>query len=299
MTGRARVVALCLGLAVLGACVPWASGGERVLRVGAGAGVEQRVLAELAVAALRDAGIRAEAVETGGDTRALRGAVAREEIDLYWDYTGAAWSLSLGQQVPEVDPVESFRRVEQEDRGSGLRWLGPSRANATLALFVRAADVAEPDRTLSWLAGRLSQSDPGPPLRLCADPAFVEREGGLPSLAAAYAIDEAVDVEPADEDAAIRRVASGDCFAGLATATSGPARAAQLVPVADDLTVFPAFVVAPVVRQETLDRVPGLEGALAPALERLTTEDLAALNALAGEEQADLAILARAFLEAG
>lgn len=261
--------------------------------MGVGAGVEQRVLAAVAVQALRDAGIFAEPADVGGDTRRLRGAAAQGDIDLYWDYTGAAWSLALGQEDPDEDPEESFDRVAAEEGSrSGLRWLGPSQANATLALFVRADDVAEGDRTLSWVARTLSEGR-GP---LCADPAFVERDGGLPSLAEAYAIGEGLAVVEADEAAAIDGVAEGRCFAGLATATSGTARNAALVPVADDLTVFPAFVVAPVARRAALDRVPGLQAALAPALARLTTEELAALNAAAENDQTDLTALAQRFL---
>jgi len=294
MTGRAATAAACAVLVLLGAWLAWRPGAQRPVVVGVGAGVEQRVLAAIAVQALRDAGIAAEPADVGGDTRGLRGAAAQGDIDLYWDYTGAAWALSLGQEDPDEDPRESFDRVAVAEEGSrsGLRWLGPSQANATLGLFVRADEVAPADRTLSWVARELSDGR-GP---LCADPAFVEREGGLPSLAEAYAIGEGVAVVPADEAAAIEGVAAGRCFAGLATATSGVARNAALVPVADDLTVFPAFVVAPVVRREALARVPELEAALAPALERLTTEQLAELNARAEDQDADLGALARAFL---
>jgi len=294
MTGRAATAAACAVLVLLAAWLAWRPGGQRPVVVGVGAGVEQRVLAAIAVQALRDAGIAAEPADVGGDTRGLRGAAAQGDIDLYWDYTGAAWALSLGQEDPDTDPRESFDRVAVAEEGSrsGLRWLGPSQANATLALFVRADDVAEGDRTLSWVARSLSEGR-GP---LCADPAFVTRDGGLPSLAEAYAIGDGLAVVEADEAEAIEGVAEGRCFAGLATATSGTARNAALVPVADDLTVFPAFVVAPVVRRATLARVPGLEAALAPALSRLTTEQLAGLNAVAEGEQADVTALAQRFL---
>jgi osmoprotectant transport system substrate-binding protein len=242
--------------------------------VGVGAAVEQRVLAALTLVALERAGIGVRAVEAG-DAGGPRRQAEAGDVDLFWDYSGAALSLELlPRQPPPAVPEESFERVARADeQRNGFIWLGPTQANATLALFVRAGEVAETDRTLTWLSRRLSEGG-----SLCADPDFLTRQGGLPSLAEEYSIALGSLVEvPAPEAEAITRVASGECFAGLATATSGAAQEVGLVPVADDLGVFPAFIAAPVVRAPVLEAEPAIRDALAP-LSSLTTDQLRQLN---------------------
>lgn len=291
-----RTLAALAVVVAAGAGLSLASGAsEADIVVGVGSTVEHQVLAALTVAALDDAGVAVEARTGLGGTVGLRREALGGEVDLIWDHTGAAWALGLGQEAPPADPEESFERVRRADEDHGLVWLPPSRANATLALFVREETLPSPEepRGMEWLAGVLSRGEG----KLCADPDFISRPGGLESLAEAYAMDlDRVEDVAATEEEAIAAVASGRCLAGLATATSGAARAAGLVPVADELRVFPAFVAAPVVRADALARVPAVAAALERVTERLDTPMLARLNALV-EEGADPAVVADEVLE--
>lgn len=295
MSARARI-ALVGTVALLAAAVGYtalAAPEEDAVVVGVGGTTEQQVLAALTVEALESAGVPTRVVEESGGTTDLRVLALARDVDLYWDYTGAAWALGLRQQAPPAATRESFERVQQADAEQGLVWLGPTAANATLALFVRAGDLpaAPEERDLTWLSRELAGAD----RRLCADPDFVDRDQGLPALAAAYSIDLAqLETVRVDEEGAVARVADGRCFAGLGTATSGLARAEGLVPVADELMVFPAFVVAPVVREGTLTSEPRVETALAPVVGLLGTDVLAELNAQVegGAEPTDVAAAA-------
>lgn len=270
----------CAALAlVLLACTPTAPAGPEPLVVGIGDSNEQRLLAALTVEALERAGLAVEVQRGLGGTVGLRREALRANVDLFWDYTGAAWALGLLQHAPPADPHESYERVRAADERNDLVWLDPTTANATLALFIRSDDLPAPDepRGMSWLAGVLSSEEPTP---LCADEDFISRPGGLDSLAEAYGIaTERLVAEAASEAEAIAAVAEQRCFAGVATATSGAARLAGLVPVADDLGVFPAFVIAPVIREDALGRHPGVGAALAPVIESIDTATLARLNA--------------------
>lgn len=283
------VAAVLLAALMLGACGAEPGDDSAAVVVGYGSTTEQRVLAALTVVALERAGLEAEVRPDLGDTQRLRRAALRGDIDVFWDYTGAAWALGLGQQAPPADPEESFQRVREADRANDLTWLEPSRANATLALFVRESDLpAEGAATLTWLSSQLSTGDAA----LCADRDFISRPGGLEALAVAYSISlEQVVAKAASESEAIAAVAGERCLAGLATATSGVARNAGLTPVADDLGVFPAFVVAPVVRDAALDAVPELASALEVVTDLLDTTALAELNARveAGTDPGELA----------
>ncbi|HSK90504.1 MAG TPA: glycine betaine ABC transporter substrate-binding protein [Euzebyales bacterium] len=283
-------------LAALGLLIAVLAGGCRTadavpaLVIGVGSTNEQRVLAALAAEALGRADIAVEVRSDLGGTLGLRRQALGDQIDLFWDYTGAAWALGLREAAPPADPVESWERVREADERQGLRWLAPTRANATLALAVRATDLPPPDaqRDLGWLAGQLS----GGQRRLCADADFMARDGGLRALAAEYGIDVAgLPRRPADENEAVEAVRDGECYAGLVTATSGEAMAAGLVPVEDELRVFPAFVVAPVVREGSPADATAVIDALAPVTAALDTPTLAGLNArgVDGEDPADIA----------
>lgn len=263
---------------------------ERTVVVGAGSTQEQSVLAALAVAALERAGFSPELRDDLGGTVDLRREAIQGNIDLFWGYTGAAWVMGLHEESPPADPTESYRRVRQADEGRGLVWLEPTDVNATLTLFVDSADLPEDRRraTLSWVSSALSGGEGV----LCADSDFVHRAGGLQALADAYAINrDQLKVRVRAEEEAIEGVAAGECFAGLATTTSGAARNAGLVPLEDDLVVFPAFVVAPVAREGVVERLPDLPDALEPVVTSLDTETLASVNAevAAGADPSDLA----------
>lgn len=251
---------------------------ERVV-VGVGPTGEQRLLAELTREALVGAGLEVELTEQPGQTTTLRRRARVGAIDLFWDYTGAAWALGLGEQVPPAaDPVESYEQIRNADEQVELHWLRPTQANATLALFVRADDLppANEDRSLTWLAGELSSGD----ARLCADPDFLNSPAGLATLAVEYAINlEQNEQQEATEEEAVAAVADGECFAGLATATSGLAWSNGLVPVADVQSVFPAFVVAPVMHSDDAQLRQRVEAALLPVTSALDTAALGQLNA--------------------
>lgn len=279
-------------LVLLAGCVRNEPGPQPAVVVGVGSTTEQRVLAALTVQVLSEAGLAPEVRPDLGGTVGLRREAIGGHIDVFWDYTGAAWALGMGQQAPPADPEESFQRVSRADADNGLTWLTPSAANATLALFVRRSDLPPPDepRGLPWLAGVLAAGD----RHLCADREFITRSGGLEALAAAYAIDLERLTEssiPAAEPAAIQGVETGRCFAALATATSGEAALAGLVPVTDDLMVFPAFTIAPVARTDRLAAVPRISSALRGITTVLDTGALARLNARVerGEDPAQVA----------
>ena len=287
-----RLLAALLGMVLLTSCSAGRDDDRPRVVVGAGSTTEQRVLAALTVLTLARAGLRAEVRDDLGGTVGLRREALAGGVDMFWDYTGAAWALGMGRQAPPSDPQASFERVRTADEDRGLTWLRPSSANATLALFVRTDDLpaAERPNGLGWLGRQLGRSG----RRLCADPDFIRRPGGLESLAAGYGMQlQRVNqtAVPARENDAIAEVAKGRCFAALATATSGRARRAGLVLVADHRAVFPAFIVSPVARTDRLEQDARLAAALDPLAQVLDTERLAALNARAetGEDPRDIA----------
>lgn len=277
------LVALLAGCALVpGEAAPTPSG-EPAVRVGTGPQQEARLLAGVVAALLTSQGVPAEVVVLAGAADARR-ALELGDVDVLPSYTGEAWLGVLGRADPPSDRATSLARVAEADEQLGLVWMRPRigssggvtspPADATFAFVVDDDGPHADVTTMSQLATRLGQlEDPV----LCVDPAFAEREDGLSVVLDAYSIaPDSVDRLGTVPSEAVLGVAAGDCDAGLTSATDGAAWAAGLRPLVDDLGVFPAFVVAPVVDEDVLPRV---EAALRPLTQQLTTAMLGGWNA--------------------
>jgi glycine betaine/choline ABC-type transport system substrate-binding protein len=272
------------------------------VRVAGGPDPESVLLAHTLVAMLELQGIDGEVVRFE-HARRSRQAIELGEVDVRPAYTGEAWLESLGRADPPGDPRESFTAVRVHDEADGLVWLrprfgeGPSEppANATFAFVVTAETAADDLRTMSQLAARLSEQ---PEARVCVDREFGSRPDGLRAVLAAYSVRSEREFLAAEPHESVAAVLAGDCLAGLTTATDGAAWAAELVPLVDDLRVFPAFVPLPQLREEAVAERPGIRTAVAPMAAELTTELLGTWNArvAAGEPVDEVAADAAAAL---
>lgn len=272
--------------------------------VGTGPDAEARLLAEVVAVLVTDAGLTPSVLGLA-DGEDARRALEVGDVDVLPSYTGQAWLRLLGRGDPPSDPSTSLARVREYDERDGLLWLRPriSReeslsappADATFAFVVQVegGEVATPAAdltTMSQLAALLARL---PDPVLCVDPAFAEREDGLAVVLEAYSVAPgSVEVRLTEPPDAVFGVARGGCVAGLTSATDGAAWLAGQRPLVDDLGVFPAFVVVPVVRSDALARHEELDDALAPMLEGLTTARLGRWNArvTAGEDPAVVAV---------
>jgi osmoprotectant transport system substrate-binding protein len=259
--------------------------GPPSLRVAVGPDAESRILARTIELLLRDVGIVTELVAFA-DGRSTRQAIELGDVDLAIAYTGEEWLSSLGRANPPADPLVGLEALAEADRERGLTWLLPSvgsggggeepPANATFAFFVAGPPAADADlRSLSELSLRLSER---PELSLCVDSEFGRRPDGLAALLSAYSVRRDRPFLAADPAEAVLGVLSGDCIAGLSHATDGLAWRSGLRPLTDDLRFFPAFVPSPVVRTAVLEELPGIERALRPLLDGLSTGVLGRAN---------------------
>lgn len=287
-----RRVALLLVVGVaLGGCTAGAAEPERTpVRVAASEDLEARLLAHVLVELLDTADLEAE-VRPYGDARDAQQALELGAVDVRVGYTGEAWLETLGRADPPGDPEASFGPVRADGERRGIVWLPPRfaeeadgpPANATFAFAVAGPPSPDADlRTVSQLASRLSER---PEASVCVDREFGTRPDGLRAVLEAYRVRTDRQFLAATPDEAVRGVVAGDCLAGLTTATDGQAGAAGLQLLVDDLEVFPAFVPAVQIRAETLEEQPGIERALTPFGQELTSTLLRGYNArlVAGE----------------
>jgi osmoprotectant transport system substrate-binding protein len=297
-----RLVALFGLLVVLGACRPTGGSADPSpsaappVRVGTGPQPESQLLAAVMVALLTSDDVAAEPVVLA-DAADARRALELGDVDVLPSYTGEAWLEVLNRADPPTDQATSLARVSEFDEQRGLIWLRPPivgglsspPADATFAFVVEEDGPHAEVLTMSQLAASLGQVEA--PV-LCVDPDFANREDGLPVVLDAYSIaPESVERRGTVPSEAVLGVAAGDCDAGLTSATDGAAWAIGLRPLLDDLGVFPAFVVAPVVDEDALARV---EGALRPLTQQLTTQLLGSWNARVVQGEAVGAVAADA-----
>ncbi|MEU4311279.1 glycine betaine ABC transporter substrate-binding protein [Nocardia sp. NPDC024068] len=146
---------------------------------------EQRMLGALYVTALRAAG--ADVVDrTGiGGTMLAYSALESNQIDLYSEYTGTAWSTILGQSEVVSDPDLLFGKVNAMSGESGLTWFAMSPANSNYA-------IAAPENLLQRLDinnlsdyAELARTNPAA-ARLCSSTEFATRDDGLPGVEKTY-----------------------------------------------------------------------------------------------------------------
>ena len=280
------VLAVACSAAPAAAPTSSASPSGPAIRVGTADDAESRLLAHVMADLLEAAGIPAS-VDTFADAQATRQALELRAIDAAPGYTGEAWLEVLNRADPPGDPQSSFATVEQYDRERhDIVWMRPSfedgglsapPANATFAFVVQGFPSINADlQTMSRLAARLSEQ---PDALVCVDKEFARREDGLKAVWSAYGVGLGREVVAASPEDAVRGVRAGDCIAGLTTATDGGAWLAGQRPLIDDLRVFPAFVVTPVLTGEIRDRRPAVLSALGPMPAQLTTRMLGQWNA--------------------
>ena len=227
---------------------------ERQITIGSKEFTEQIVLSE----------ILAQLVETRTDVSVVRkfglggtmvcfSALKSGEIDLYPEYTGTGLTAILNREVV-TDPDQVYRIVSETfEETLDLIWLQPFGFNNTYALAMRNDHAEKLNlKTVSDLSKRGSDLVAG------FTQEFLERPDGYPGLTKHYHL--RFTSEPKGMDPGLMYVAlrGGDVDIICAFATDGRIPAFNLRVLEDDKQYFPPYYAAPVVRKESLARVPEL-----------------------------------------
>jgi osmoprotectant transport system substrate-binding protein len=232
----------------------------------------------MAVLVLRDAGFPVEE-QFGVASTAMRGALESGQVDLYYEYTGTAYTVYEKGTDPAVmsDSARVLAAVRQSDSvGHGLIWLRPLPFNDTYALLMRRAEA---DRmgihTLSDLARTING---GKMIRIAVDAEFYERPDGLKALLKHYGFPER-NISKLDAGLIYKAVHEGEIDVAMGYSTDGRIPAFDLVTLGDDRHFFPAYNAAAVVRMQALREHPTMAAALERLNRYLNTETMQRLNA--------------------
>lgn len=231
----------------------------------------------------------------GMGSAAVRQAMENGQIDVYWEYTGT--SLITYNKVDEKLPADAtYARVKELDAEKGIVWLNPSAANNTYALAMRKPQAEELGiKSLSDFAARVNGDND---LTLASNAEWYARPDGFKPLQEAYEFDLSRDqVKRMDTGLVYEALKNGDVDVGLVFATDGRIPAFDFITLEDDKAYFPAYALAPVVRDEVLAANPNV-GALLNALSaKLDDATMAALNARVDVGKESIESVAESFLQ--
>ncbi|WP_104201509.1 glycine betaine ABC transporter substrate-binding protein [Cryobacterium sp. Y29] len=251
---------------------------------------EQYILAHLTSALLNAHGADTEANTQVVGSANVRAALESDDFMGYWEYTGTSWITYNNNTTPVKGEEAQFDATKEADAANGIAWLDPAPLNNTYALAIRADKADELGvKTLSDIADL-----PADEQTFCIESEFSTRDDGWPGLKSAYGL-EVPDANVALLDTGVIYTATekgDDCNFGEVFQTDGRITALDLVVLEDDLEFFPVYQGAFTLKQSTLDEYPGIAPVMALMSDKLTTEEMQKLNALAdvdGEDPEDIA----------
>ena len=293
---RKRLVGAALIVALLGAACGSDEGGGTAPSGGAGEAdlsgaeftvgskefTEQLVLSQIAIQVLEGAGATVEdKTKLPGSVQA-RSALENGQIDMYWEYTGTGWIVYLKHTKPILDAQKQFDAVAEEDmQKNGVAWLDPAPADNTYAIAASNETIEQDGaKTLTELT-QLIEEDPSA-ASLCVGTEFAVRDDGLPGLEQHYGFQWPTDqISKVGEGLIYEQVDTADtCSYGEVFATDGRIEGLGLTVLEDDKQFFAIYNPALTVNEDAFKEYgPELEKIFEPIADKLTTEELQALNA--------------------
>jgi osmoprotectant transport system permease protein len=239
------------------------------VRVGSKTFTESVILGEIARQLMTDAGIPASHRRELGGTQVLFHALEADELDMYPEYTGTITREILAGK--DIRGEEALRAALAE-RGVGMS--RPLGFDDTYAIGLREELASRLRiRTLSDLKDH-------PDLKLGFSNEFMERADGWPGLRDRYGLPQR-DVRGLDHDLAYRALASGEIQATELYSTDAEIRAYNLRVLEDDRKFFPPYECVWLYRVDLAARSPAAMAAIARLEGRITTAEMAAMNARA------------------
>ena len=289
---RIAIILLC-ALVVLSSCSK--SEDDNTVRIVTKPMTEQYILGEMLGLLVEDAGYTPVITKgIGGGTSNIQPAMEKGDFDLYPEYTSSGWILVLGHEAKELPDDELFVQLDKEyQEKSGMRWLGLYGFNNTYTVAVRG-EIArkhglEKTSDLAAIA---------PSLTFGGNPDYLERADGYPALCDTYGLDFG-DVRDIDIGLKYTALQNGDIDVTNAYTTDAQLAnpSVDVVTLIDDKNLQVNYFCSTVVREDALERCPGLEDALMKMDGLISDSEMAHMNYLVEVEGQDEKVVAKAFLE--
>jgi glycine betaine/choline ABC-type transport system substrate-binding protein/TRAP-type uncharacterized transport system substrate-binding protein len=272
-----------------------ACGGEdrKSLRVGAKPFAESMILAEMIAQMAEAEGIPVERSIPFGLTPKIMEAVKQDVLDIYPEYNGT--SLTFLGQAPTSDGEASTAAVEKLFKPLGLELTGKFGFSNDYAMVMtreRAKDLGVSN--IGDLANAAS-------IRYAVDDDFVQRPAdGLQQMNRRYGITgSSVATYPVGtegKDKIVSALLDGTADVGELFMTDGQIAEYDLVVLADNLSFFPVYEVAPLVRSDALANLKSLRATLEKLAGKISAADMQAMNKAVDLDAQSAASVAANFL---
>ncbi len=259
---------------------------------------EQYLLPELAKLLLEDEGYSVN-LRTGVGTAIARQSLETGQIDMYYEYTGTAYTVFYQQDDTEImtNPGKVYDWVKKKDAEKGLIWLEPVEFNNTYTLMMRREDSERLGVKSISDYGQFVEKDPDE-ITFALEAEFWERPDGFRALMDLYGFRMSVRaVKRMDMGLTYMALRNDQVTSAMGFATDGRIAAFDLVNLEDDKGFFPVYNPAVVIREEVLNKHPEIRDILRPLGEKLNTDAMQRLNAEVDVEHRDVTTVAREWLQ--
>lgn len=234
---------------------------------------EAILLGEMYAQILENNGFNVERKFNLGATNIAHEAIVKGDINLYPDYTSTCL-ITVLKQEPISDNEEILKVIrEKYEKDYNLKILDPSPMNNMQAIGV-TKEIAEKYnlKTLSDL------SKAAPEIKLGCPPEFFQRTDGLKGLQKVYGGFEFKEAKSYDIALRYKALINSDIDCTVVFTTDGQIAKYGLVVLEDDKHIWPEYYAVPIIRNDTLEKYPEIDGILKDLNTCLTENEMQKLN---------------------
>ncbi len=244
---------------------PCISFADKKIVVGGKNFTDQYILPEIAGILLKHAGFDV-ILKTGVGTTLLRKSLETGQVDMYFEYTGTAYTVFFKQKDKAImtDPDKIYNWVKKEDKKNGLIWTDRIRHNNTYTMMMRKEDAEKKGiASISDLAAYVNKKPKE--LIFGMNPEFWERPDGFKGIMKAYGFKASIDnIKKMSTGLCYTALKQGEVNSSMGFSTDGRIAAFGFINLQDDKKFFPVYNPVPVVRKEILDKYPEIDKILEP-----------------------------------
>lgn len=254
--------------------------GDKKVIIGGKNFTEQYILAEMAKTLMENSGFIVE-LKTGVGSSVIRESLMQDQIDLYYEYTGTAYTVYYNQSDTNIMTNRDmcYEWVKGADAEKGLIWLEKLPFNNAYTLMMRKEHSNKLGISSISDLGRYINGHPET-LTIGVNAEFWERTDGFKVLMKHYDFKVPYNnIIKMESGLAYKALKEEQVSVSMGFETDGRIEAFGFTNLEDDKSFFPVYNPAPVIRKETLDKYPEIREILKPIIEHLTTQEMRKLNA--------------------
>lgn len=251
-------------------------GGDDAVTIGSFNFPESILLSEIYAQALEAADVRVKRETALGTRELVMPALVQGLVELVPEYAGSALLFFAGPNSASADHDAIHQALASRLNAFGVTALDASPAEDQNGFAVTRETAARFGlHTLSDLAPVADKMVFGGP------PECLQRPSCLPGLESTYGIEFAATIATLDAGGGrtVAALSQGTVDVALLFTSDGAIDLNDFVLLQDDRGLQPAENVTPVVRQDALERFPGLAAVVDAVSALLTTDELRSMNA--------------------